>query len=477
MSQANNSTEKLLDLGAIRENPALETVLKKMVRIKSLAYPPILFPDLVYKPLTEAPASLAVATRGTIVPTLLAPSLGCSMGVIATSLTKEDITPEFERVFYAHMQDELGRSYDMVENILVWLGLKTRPLKKYDLTISEFEDIIKRGADAAIERYDLPKDTAAIFDSDGSLFSEDEQKALNIHRILPRSSFTNGRHDLGYGFKGNHFLELQYVEDIYDSQTAQELGLAKDQVVIMYHGGGGMVPYHVGRYYGNRRKNTLKQKFFQNIGKIFFHFLSPGGLRYFAQRWRYYFTQKLFQEIPLDTPEGQRLLQATKASLNYSYAFNVAIYRRVIDALHNALPEKDTDPRLVVAKIHNVIAEEKINDESVVAHRHTVTRVEPGKPTIISGFNTTHSYIVIGDSGAKDHLFSADHGSGYVHKHLAKEVRTLEHNTTIHKTREPHEQTVQHVSSNGIERVMDLLEKKAIIKRAVALRPLASFKG
>lgn len=477
MSPTNNITEKLTDLGAIRTDSDLEYVLDKMVNIKSLAHPPILFPDLAYKPLTEAPASLAVATQGTIVPTLLAPSLGCSMGIITTTLTKDDITPEFLRSFYSHMQDELGQNFSMLENVLVWLGVKKRVLKKHDLTVPEFEDIIRRGAESAVERYELPKEILNAIDNNGSLFSKDEQKTLDLHKILPRSSFTNGRHDIGYGFKGNHFLEIQYVDKIYSTDVAQQLNLSEGQVVIMYHGGGGMVPYHVGRYYGNRKKNTFKQKVFQLIGKIFFHFFSLEGLKYGIQRWKYYFTQKLFREIPLNTPEGQRLMRATKASLNYSYAFNVAIYRRVVDALKNALPEKETGARLSVLKIHNSILEERLNDKPVVVHRHTVTKVTQGEPTIISGFNTTHSYIAVGGSNVGNYLYSADHGSGRVHKHLRDTLKTLECTTTIHKTREPKEQEVQHVSSNGIEQVLDLLEQKDIVKRAIALRPIASFKG
>jgi len=477
MTQGNNNTEKIMDLGAIREDPELEMMLDKISKIPSLVRPPILFPDLAYKPDTEAPASLVIATRGTIIPTLTAPSLGCSMGVITTTLRKKDITLEWLRKFYANMQDELGQHYSILENILVWIGIKKRKLKKYDLATSEFEDIIREGAPSAIKRYNIPKETVRVFDNDGSMFAPEERATLHLHDILPRSSFTNGRHDLGYGFKGNHFLEVQYVEKIHDQKIADNLGLSEEQVVIMYHGGGGMVPYHVGRYYSSRRKNTWKQKMFQIVGKIFFHFFSVQGLLHARERFLYYFTSKPFREIPLNTSEGQRLLNATKASLNYSYAFNVAIYRRVIDALTKNSQGKTTNPKLVVAKIHNALVEEVADGKPAMVHRHTVTRVESGEPTIISGFNNTNSYIGVGGKALPQYLNSADHGSGKVHKHLKDKLQKLPYSTTIFRTKEPKETSVEHVSNDGIEQVMDLLEKRDIIKRGIELRPIASFKG
>lgn len=477
MSQANDSTRKSIDLNSIRESDELESVIHAIESIPSLAYPPILFPDLAYKPRTESPASMAVATQNTLVPTLTAPSLGCSMGVIATNLTKEDITPEFCRIFYTHMQDELSKSYSVLKNIFVWLGFIKRPLKKYDLTIETFLECIKRGAPAAIQRYGLPKHVNEVFDNRGSLFSSEEQETLDVSEILPRSSFTNGRHNLGYGFHGNHFLEIQYVEEIYDEQTARKIGLEKNQVVIMYHGGGGIVPYHIGRYFGSRQKNTFKQKFFQIIGKIFFHFFSRGGVRHFRERFQYYFRQTPLQEIPLNSTEGKRLMQATKASLNYSYVFDVAIYKRVLDALSKTLKGNTADARLVVGKLHNTITEEVIDKTPVVVHRHTVTRVTDGDPTIISGFNNTCSYIAVGSKGAAQHLFSVDHGSGRVHKYIQENLAPVEHTTTIYKTKKPQETNIQHVSGGGIEKVLDVLEKNDVARRAIKLRPLATFKG
>jgi len=481
ISNISTKSPKIEDLGAKRGDLALEEVLEKIASIPSLAYPPVLFPDLNFKIKNESPSSLATATKGTIVPNLTSPSLGCSMGVIATNLEKKDTTPEFQKKFYKAMQDHLGESYGIFENILVWFGLKKRPILKYDLTLREFDDIIRRGAAAAADRFNLPGEILNNLEFRGSLFSEEEQRALNIKKILPRSSFTNGRHDLGYGFKGNHFLEIQVVEEIFDEEFAEKFGLKKGNVVIMYHGGGGLIPYHVGRYFANRDKKLMGAGFLASriklvlhfFGKIFFHLLSADGIRNFKTRYKYYFRPDAYQEIPIDSEEGRRLFQATKASLNYSYAFNIAIYRRVKDALEKINPK--IKARLVTAKIHNSIHQEK----GLVVHRHTVTRISPKETSLISGFNNTASFLILGQDGSDKYLNSTDHGSGAVIKKFKENNASSvkDGKTIIHRTKEPFREEVSHITDEGIEYVIERLEEKNIARRAVKLRPIASFKG
>ena len=476
-------TDRVQFLGSkieAQERGCLEA-LNLIGSIKSLAFKPICLPDLFYKRDTEAPASLVAATENTIIPTLTAPSLGCSMGVIKTSLFKNEITEEFAKNFYSYIQEETEKSYGFLENMLVWLGLKNRRLKKYDLTISQFEDIIKYGAKSAIKRYNLPESILEKLDNEGSLFTEKELNNLNLHEILPRSSFTNGRHNIGYGFKGNHFLEIQFVEDILDENTAELWGVKKNQVMVMYHGGGGMVAYHIGRYFANRRKNTFKQKFFLNIGKALFHFGSLEGLKNFRKRFGYYFKPGLFQEIPIDSPEGKRLMLATKASLNYSYSFSLAITRRIIDALKKSLPSKHIETELIALKIHNSIMKEKIKGKEVILHRHTANKVEEGKPVIVAGYNNTNSYIAVGLPGADNLLSSSDHGSGFIIKLFQKKGISRKHpdgyHTLLFKSKPPYKIKVEHITSEGVDYVVENLYKAGIIKPVLKLRPIAVFKG
>ena len=476
----------------------LDKILAKIAEIKSLARPAVCLPDLHLKERTEGPCSFAVATRGTIVPELTAPSVGCGMGVIATSLTTKDVDHLFFENFYREMRAHLGPRFGHFKNALLWLGLIRRPKLQYDLSNQEFEDIIKRGAEAAVERYKLPEETLNAVEYRGSLFSKAEQDALDIHSILPRISWRSGRHDLGYGFKGNHFLEIQYVEEMIDIKAARELGLLENRIVIMYHGGGGAVSYHVGRYFGNRKKNTFKQKIVLNILKMFFHFGSPREWKYARERWQYYFWPKPFQEIPLDPPdgrastsEGKRLWNATRASLNYSYGFRMAIVRRVLDSLKEAANQSKVSLArqksrgdlggLIWDGAHNAITEETIGGEKLIVHRHTANRAFDGKPVVVSGFNTTNSYLALGLPNAEEHLFASDHGAGVTIKKMEAEGLSQTHPknlvTHIYQTKTPYKRVVEHITNEGVDYVMQKLEESGIARPIARMRPLAVFKG
>ena len=475
------SVEKIHVLGCDLENERTKEILSRIASLKSLAAPIICPPDLHIKERTEAPSSFAAATLGTIVPELTAPSVGCGMGMIATSLSRKDVDHIFYEKFYENMRGNLGPRYGYFRNLLLWIGLIQRPRNKYDLTIEEFERLIKEGAPFAVEKYQLPKEILDHIEYKGSLFTENEQKKLDLKNILPRVSYRSGRHDLGYGFKGNHFLEIQYIEEILDPEKAALWGISENQIIIMYHGGGGAVSYHIGRYFANRKKNTFKQKLTLMPLKILFHFGSWKHWRDFPQRLKYYFFPSPFTEIPLSTREGRRLMNATKASLNYSYAFRMAILRRISDSIQKSFPKKNVEVNLVWDASHNSINEEVVAGKNVIVHRHTANRVFEGKPVIVSGFNTTNSYLAIGLKNADEHLFASDHGAGITIKRMEAEGYTNPHpeghTTHIYQTRSPYKKVVHHITNEGIDFVIKKLEEKKIIKPVVLLRPLAVFKG
>ncbi|MFC1595100.1 RtcB family protein [Patescibacteria group bacterium] len=473
--------DKIHSLGCDLSDDRTKEALEKITSLKSLASPVVCLPDLHIKHRTEGPSSFVAATEGTIVPELTAPSVGCGMGVLATDLNAKDIDHVFFEKFFHEVRQNLGPRYGHFKNMLLWIGFIKRPKNKYDLSIEEFENIIKYGAKAAIEKYNLPQDAINNIEYNGTLFTKKEIDSLDLKKILPRISYRSGRHDIGYGFKGNHFLEIQYIDEILDKPFAEKWGLKENQIIIMYHGGGGAISYHVGRYFGNRRKNTRFQKLVLSIFKTLFHFSSLKDLNHFIKRLRYYFFPKSFLEIPIDSKEGQRLMLATKASLNYSYGFRMAMAKRIMDSIGEALPDRKTEIKLVWDSCHNSIVEEKIKGEKVIVHRHTANRVFANKPIIISGFNTTNSYLAVGLKNAENTLFSSDHGAGVTIQKLEQEGLSKTHpkkyTTHIYQTKTPFKRIVHHITNEGINKVMNILEKEQILKPVAKLKPLAVFKG
>jgi len=431
---------------------------------------------------TEAPCSFVAATKDAIIPELTAPSVGCGMGLIATSLTRADITPKALDAFYAEMRAHRGARYGTLKNIALWFGILQRPQNKYDFSDADLADAARNGAKAAVQKYNLPQEILEHVEYGGDAMDQETEKIFPLSSLLPRAAWVSGKHDIGYGFKGNHFLEVQYVEKIADEETARSWGLQQGQIVIMYHGGGGAVSHYVGRYFARRKKdtNSVRSRAFLFVAKLLFHFGSREGIRYASERWRYYFHPKPFQEIPADSYEGRRLLAATAASLNYSYAFRMGIVKRVFDALHIPFGER-TETRLVWDTIHNAIRKEHIGEREYIVHRHTATRTFPGKPVIISGFNNTNSYLGIGLPNAEEHLFSADHGAGETIKQHSTNGKTQAHPenhiTEIHTTKPPYKEKVPHITNEGLDAVTRPLEEAGVMRPVAYLRPIAVFKG
>ena len=174
-------------------------------------------------------------------------------------------------------------------------------------------------------------------------------------------------------------------------------------------------------------------------------------------------------------------MNATKASMNYSYGFRMAIFKRITDSIHSAFPDKKIDIHLVWDCIHNSITEEYIDGKKIIVHRHTANRIFDGKPVIISGFNTTNSFLGVGLPNAEKTLFSSDHGAGVTIKKLEGAGLLGPHpknlTTHIYQTRSPFKKVVHHLTDEGLDEVIGKLQAEGIMRPVAKLRPLAVFKG
>ena len=474
--------EKIQSLGCNLEDPKLKEVLFSIASLPQITRPLVCLPDIHLKEKNEAPCSFVAAADGVIIPELTAPSVGCGMGIIITSLKRSDLATQKLEEFYKHMQKHRSKRFGILKNIFLWLGIINRTGAKYDFSKKDLADAIRDGAKFAAQKYSLPPETLDHVEYGGDVMDKSTENKFPPEHILPRAAWVSGRHDIGYGFKGNHFLEVQYIEYVQNEKIAALWGLSKDQVIIMYHGGGGAVSHYMGRYFAKRKKESKKftSRLFQFVAKFLFHFFSWEGMRNFRLRWNYYFRPSKFQAIPVITPEGARLFASIQASLNYSYAFRLAIVKRVADALQETFGAS-VSARLLWDTVHNAIHKEIIAGKECVVHRHTATRVFDGKPVLISGFNNTNSYIGVGLQEAENHLFSADHGAGETIKTYAENGTAKPHPenlaTDIYTSKPPYKKTAPHITNEGLDAVIQPLENASIMRAVAYTRPIAVFKG
>lgn len=444
--------------------------------VKYLAVPLVCLPNIHPKAGLESPPQFVAITENTIVPQLTAPAMNCGMSVFKTTLSKEDFSPEFLQQFASTLRSGVSPRITRLQTIRQWLNIpnvRSRTSDRYDISASELEDFFINGAAAALKKYNLPESELEHMEYRGCVLTEAEKKSLNLKNLVPRSSYITGRHEMGYNFGGNHFLEFHYVEEIKDPDLAAAWGIAKDQILMFYHGGGGHATYHLGRYFGRREKNTPFERMVLFWLKLFFHFGSWKGIKNFRVRWHAYFSRAPFPKIPLHTPEGQRLMQSIKIGLNYGYAFRAALLKRINDAL----PEGTAS--FVWDAAHNSIMEEVLGGKSALVHRQDAMRTFPGKPVMIAGWNTL-SYLGVATEGAEKSFWSVTPSAGKTIGRFKKESLSTEdpsHITLLSKRKEFDLVRVPHTTSEGLFEVVDIFEKEGIIKPVAYLRPLGALKG
>jgi tRNA-splicing ligase RtcB len=217
---------------------------------------------------------------------------------------------------------------------------------------------------------------------------------------VSKTAKDRGRDQLGTMGAGNHFVEVQRVQEVFDEEIAKKLGLEKGKITILIHCGSRGLGHQVATDYIRQALNYIDK---QNIE------LADRELAYFPYRH----------------PEGQNYLLAMKASANFAFANRQLILHQVKKAFRKVFG-KEIGLKQVYDVAHNIVKIEEYDNRKLIVHRKGATRAfwkghpelapkyrEIGQPTLIPGSMGTSSYILIGQELAKEISFgSAPHGAG-----------------------------------------------------------------
>ena len=371
-----------------------------------LAAPPVVLPDFHHKSKMELPSSVAVATNGTIRPDLTGSSVNCGMALIAV-----DCDVPNDRAVDAFMRAVRER-----------YPYPTRGRR--DLTASEVVRAAADGAQFSVERWDAPPDDLERIEEDGRLDLERYGGIDRLVRSCPASRFQLSRYRFGTVGPSNHFVELQRVEEMLDPERAAALGVTEGQLTLQYHGGGGVLAGEIGRLFFRRKDYPRQIKAVNAALKPWFHLRTARSYAQLRERLHLYFTDGC-EPLALDSDEGQRLMLANAAAMNYGFAFRTATYA----ALRRIAAESfgGATGRLVVDSPHNSIYEEDVAGTEAVVHRHNSCRAFPaermrpgttfastGQAVLLPGTHRTSSYLAVAGPRAEASLYSACHGAGTV---------------------------------------------------------------
>lgn len=294
---------------------------------------------------------------------------------------------------------------------------------------------------------------------------------------VSKKAIERGKPQLGTLGSGNHFLEIQVIDEIYDENVARQFGLNPGQVTVMIHCG----------------SRGLGHQVCDDYIKVMLRAMNKYGISV---------PDRQLCCAPLKSEEAKQYLGAMQAAANYALANREIIGHLVREVFGDFFPKSDL--KLLYDVSHNMAHIEKHGVEGkqadVCVHRKGATRAFPpghpslpekyrqvGQPVIIPGSMGTESYILVGTKRGMEECFASTcHGAGRVLSRKA--AMKSEKADTILKRLEDRgikvmAETIGTVREEipeaykDVSRVVDVVEKAGISRKVARLRPLAVIKG
>ncbi len=314
--------------------------------------------------------------------------INCGVRLIRTDLTEPDVAPKIRPLVET-----------LFESVPSGVGRKG----KLRMDWSGLENILSEGARGVIsEGYGWDKDLERI-EEYGKIEFADRSK-------VSRKARERGFSQLGSLGAGNHFLEVQVVDKIFDRDLALKFGLTEEgQITVMVHTGSRGFGHQVATDYLEVMEEAMR-------------------------RYAISVPDRQLASAPIKSKEAQDYIGAMGAAANFGFSNRELIthwIRESFGTIFSATPE-DMRMDIVYDVTHNIAkSEEHLIDGSrkkVIVHRKGATRAFPpgrnelpeiyratGHPVIIPGTMGTASYVLVGSEKALSESFgSTCHGSGRV---------------------------------------------------------------
>lgn len=306
---------------------------------------------------------------GVISPGMIGFDINCGMRLMTTTLTKNGVLPHIEKLVDG-----------LFEKIPAGVGLSgfIKPSKQ------EFKTIITKGARWAVEQGFGRKADLDHIEEHGEMTFANPDK-------VSEKAIERGLLQIGTLGSGNHYLEVQVVDTIFDEAKAKEWGIVeKNQIVVMFHCGS--------RGFGHQVATDYLQVFEKNMVK--YHITVP---------------DRQLACAPFTSFHGQSYYEAMAAACNLAFANRQVITHRVREVFSEVFGKKDEELGLAVVYdvAHNIAKVEEFDKKKLIVHRKGATRAYPNQPVILGGSMQTGSYLLVGTEKAMEETFgSTAHGSG-----------------------------------------------------------------
>jgi tRNA-splicing ligase RtcB len=405
-------------------------------------------------------AATIIDQDGVISPGGVGYDINCGVRLMRTNLTVEEVRPKIHDVVAQLFRDVpcgLGEGSDI------------------RLTEGDERKVISKGARWAIEHgYGSAEDVEHI-EERGCLETADSSE------ITPRA-FERGSKQLGSLGSGNHFLEVQVVDEVYHEQAANVMGLALNGICIMIHCGSRGFGYQVCDDYLRALKDA-------------------------PRKYGIDLPDRQLVSAPVNSPEGQEYLASMQCAANYAFANRQVLKAKAEKALLKALhiSPRELGFELVYDVPHNIAKFEEHEvapgvKRRVCVHRKGATRAFPpghpmlparyreiGQPVLVPGDMGRYSFVLVGATGAMEQTFgTVCHGAGRMmsRSRVKRELRfedlqrqMKERGVTMMAQGRATAVEEAPMAYKDVEDVVNVVHQAGLARKVVRLRPIGVIKG
>jgi tRNA-splicing ligase RtcB len=396
---------------------------------------------------------------GVISPGGVGYDINCGVRLLASRLDVQEIEPHLDGLasaLYANCPSGVGK------------GGAVR------LTTGELDQVMEKGARWAVQRGYGSTEDLEHTEENGGLSGADPDKVSARAR-------DRGRDQVGTLGAGNHFIEVDVVDQVVDEAVARRIGLFPGQVAVQVHCGSRGLGHQVCTDYVSR---------FQKVIRTY-------GIE---------LPDRELVCAPLNSSEGRDYLAAMKAAANYAFANRQVLAHHIRRSFEQALAGKVRRPELfqVYDIAHNMAKLETHTVEGrameVCVHRKGATRAfgpgsdalpaayrDIGQPVLVPGSMGTCSWVLVGTETSMSQAFgSTCHGAGRtMSRHQAK--RAVQ-GPALRRELEAGGIRVRAGSMAGlaeeapaaykdVDRVVDVVHGAGLARRVARLTPIAVIKG
>ncbi|MRG95571.1 RNA-splicing ligase RtcB [Polyangium spumosum] len=340
---------------------------------------------------------------------------------------------------------------------------------RWSFSGKKLEHILEGGAAALVREHEVGTETdLAAIESGGVLEGADASAVSERAR-------ERGADQLGTLGSGNHFLEVQVVDEVFDEAAAGRLGLSVGRVTVLVHSGSRGLGHQVCTDHVRLMDAVM-------------------------QRYGIHVPDRQLACAPLSSPEGQRYFAAMCAAANFGFANRHLIAHIVREVFRRMFGERDGFLRLIYDVGHNTAKIEKYQGKKVCVHRKGATRAfgpgsrdvplayrDLGQPVFIPGSMGTSSFVCVGTAHASEVSFgSTCHGAGRQMSRAAAKKKVTGH--VLRKELEARGIVIRCASNaelaeeapaayKDVDRVVDVVAAAGIARKVARLRPIGVVKG